>query len=875
VEKNRKTAVFYDLNNNKPAEGYDLATLTTYFNDIVATRLVTQASMDKVNNAQTIEDLEGISFVTMLLDRFESVSYATHSGIPVEEKIATLQGLVERYNSLDEAGQAAVLQKLLDKRPEDGYARSQATTDALAEALTEVEEEQDAIAQALAAVNDYLTPESYNYSGAPEALEEHLATLGLDVGEDSDYAALDKTATGGKNRKTAVFYDLNNNKPAEGYDLATLTTYFNDIVATRLVTQASMDKVNNAQTIEDLEGISFVTMLLDRFESVSYATHSGIPVEEKIATLQGLVERYNSLDEAGQAAVLQKLLDKRPEDGYARSQATTDALAEALTEVEEEQDAIAQALAAVNDYLTPESYNYSGAPEALEEHLATLGLDVGEDSDYAALDKTATGGKNRKTAVFYDLNNNKPAEGYDLATLTTYFNDIVATRLVTQASMDKVNNAQTIEDLEGISFVTMLLDRFESVSYATHSGIPVEEKIATLQGLVERYNSLDEAGQAAVLQKLLDKRPEDGYARSQATTDALAEALTEVEEEQDAIAQALAAVNDYLTPESYNYSGAPEALEEHLATLGLDVGEDSDYAALDKTATGGKNRKTAVFYDLNNNKPAEGYDLATLTTYFNDIVATRLVTQASMDKVNNAQTIEDLEGISFVTMLLDRFESVSYATHSGIPVEEKIATLQGLVERYNSLDEAGQAAVLQKLLDKRPKDGYARSQATTDALAEALTEVEEEPVASTYKFSYEVPADVVAGQEVEVPVTFKTDVKGDIGYEGVRFKFTAQGPGDVTFKAVDSNEVEHTFTNEGYWGPDGGFDIPAEYTATTDWTLVFSEAGRYTITFSLIDTGSEKVIAGITDSVTIEIEEVTKYNIISNVLELTVEVQGE
>jgi hypothetical protein len=43
----------------------------------------------------------------------------------------------------------------------------------------------------------------------------------------------------------------------------------------------------------------------------------------------------------------------------------------------------------------------------------------------------------------------------------------------------------------------------------------------------------------------------------------------------------------------------------------------------------------------------------------------------------------------------------------------------------------------------------------------------------------------------------------------------------------------------------------------------------------LIDTGSEKVIAGITDSVTIEIEEVTKYNIISNVLELTVEVQGE
>jgi NADH:ubiquinone oxidoreductase subunit D len=724
--KNRKTAVFYDLNNNKPAEGYDLSTLTTYFNDMVATRLVTEESMDLVNNAENTEALNGISFVTMLLDRFGAVSYATHSDIPVTEKIATLQGLVDRYNSLDEAGKAAVLQKLLDKRPVDGYARSQATTDALAEALTEVEAEQDAIAQALAAVNAYLTPESYNYSGAPEALEEHLATLGLDVGTESDYAALDKTATGGKNRKTAVFYDLNNNKPAEGYDLSTLTTYFNDMVATRLVTEESMDLVNNAENTEALNGISFVTMLLDRFGAVSYATHSDIPVTEKIATLQGLVDRYNSLDEAGKAAVLQKLLDKRPVDGYARSQATTDALAEALTEVEAEQDAIAQALAAVNAYLTPESYNYSGAPEALEEHLATLGLDVGTESDYAALDKTATGGKNRKTAVFYDLNNNKPAEGYDLSTLTTYFNDMVATRLVTEESMDLVNNAENTEALNGISFVTMLLDRFGAVSYATHSDIPVTEKIATLQGLVDRYNSLDEAGKAAVLQKLLDKRPVDGYARSQATTDALAEALTEVEAEQDAIAQALAAVNAYLTPESYNYSGAPEALEEHLATLGLDVGTESDYAALDKTATGGKNRKTAVFYDLNNNKPAEGYDLSTLTTYFNDMVATRLVTEESMDLVNNAENTEALNGISFVTMLLDRFGAVSYATHSDIPVTEKIATLQGLVDRYNSLDEAGKAAVLQKLLDKRPVDGYARSQATTDALAEALTEVEAE-----------------------------------------------------------------------------------------------------------------------------------------------------
>ena len=130
---------------------------------------------------------------------------------------------------------------------------------------------------------------------------------------------------------------------------------------------------------------------------------------------------------------------------------------------------------------------------------------------------------------------------------------------------------------------------------------------------------------------------------------------------------------------------------------------------------------------------------------------------------------------------------------------------------------------------------------------------EHEPVASTYKFSYEVPADVAAGQEVVVPVTFETDVEGDCGYEGVRFKFEAQGPGVVTFKAKDSNDVEHTFTNEGYWGPASGFNLPAEYSATTDWTLVFSEAGKYTITFSLIDAATGDVIAGITETVEIEV----------------------
>jgi predicted Zn-dependent protease len=294
--------------------------------------------------------------------------------------------------------------------------------------------------------------------------------------------------------------------------------------------------------------------------------------------------------------------------------------------------------------------------------------------------------------------------------------------------MDKANNATTTAELDG--YVTMLLERFQAASeiYTIHSGIALIEKVELLSGLMERYDKLDETEKTAVLDKVLELRAYvygGQFARSQYTTDGFETALEAVESEK--VAEALAAINNYLTPEKYNYAGAPEALELHLAVLSLNVDEGSDYAALDKTATGGKNRKTAVFYDLNKNKPAEGYDLLTLTIYFNDMVATRLVTEESMDLVNDAKTIEDLNGISFVTMLLDRFESVNYETHSDIPVTEKIATLEDLVGRYETLGEEGKAAVLTKLIEIRnnnPDQQFARSQHTTDALAAALTEVE-------------------------------------------------------------------------------------------------------------------------------------------------------
>jgi hypothetical protein len=119
---------------------------------------------------------------------------------------------------------------------------------------------------------------------------------------------------------------------------------------------------------------------------------------------------------------------------------------------------------------------------------------------------------------------------------------------------------------------------------------------------------------------------------------------------------------------------------------------------------------------------------------------------------------------------------------------------------------------------------------------------------STYSFDYDMPDVIVATEETLIPVTFETDVLGQVGYDGVRFEFSATGPGTVTFEATDSTNTTYIFTDSGYWGPASGFPLPADYTATTDFTLTFSEPGTYSIDFSLIVAPDGEVVAGIEGS---------------------------
>jgi uncharacterized coiled-coil protein SlyX len=588
--------------------------------------------MDKVNNAESIADLEGISWVTDLLAQFEAADevYDYHSGIALSEKISTLQDLVGRYNALPEANQEAALEAVLEGAP---YARSQATTEALDAALTEQEDIIGQVQAALQAVNDAGTT-----AAMQAAIEDNAAVLGLDM---ESYNELIEA------RQPSVSVDLVANK-GEGYTLDSLKKTFNAIVATRHATQASMDKVNNAESIADLEGISWVTDLLAQFEAADevYDYHSGIALSEKISTLQDLVGRYNALPTANQEAALEAVLEGAP---YARSQATTEALDAALTEQEDIIGQVQAALQAVNDAGTT-----AAMQAAIEDNAAVLGLDM---ESYNELIEA------RQPSVSVDLVANK-GEGYTLDSLKKTFNAIVATRHATQASMDKVNNAESIADLEGISWVTDLLAQFEAADevYDYHSGIALSEKISTLQGLVDRYEALPEANQEAALEAVLEGAP---YARSQATTEALDAALTEQEDIIGQVQAALQAVNDAGTT-----AAMQAAIEDNAAVLGLDM---ESYNELIEA------RQPSVSVDLVANK-GEGYTLDSLKKTFNAIVATRHATQASMDKVNNAESIADLEGISWVTDLLAQFEAADevYDYHSGIALSEKISTLARL-----------------------------------------------------------------------------------------------------------------------------------------------------------------------------------------------------
>ena len=166
---------------------------------------------------------------------------------------------------------------------------------------------------------------------------------------------------------------------------------------------------------------------------------------------------------------------------------------------------------------------------------------------------------------------------------------------------------------------------------------------------------------------------------------------------------------------------------------------------------------------------------------------------------------------------------------------------------------------------------------TADATVAVTIEAPVEP--STYSFDFDVPDTILAGMESTIIVTFATEEVKDIGYDGVRFKFTkTSGEGEVTFEAMDSAGNLYEATDEGYWGPGDGFDIDADYTATTPWDVTFSEAGSYTFEVSLVSADDDSKIITDTVNVTVLAQDVAIIPESGNTIEvgetITVTAQG-
>lgn len=133
-------------------------------------------------------------------------------------------------------------------------------------------------------------------------------------------------------------------------------------------------------------------------------------------------------------------------------------------------------------------------------------------------------------------------------------------------------------------------------------------------------------------------------------------------------------------------------------------------------------------------------------------------------------------------------------------------------------------------------------------LEESDDEDEDQPVTteeySVYKITNDCPSEITVGKDQVVNVSLSTESIKDKGYSNVQFKFTTQTPedGQMTFKANDSLGSPFEFVNNGTWGPEGGFPIAADYSATTQWTINASAEGQYTCNIELVDVANENTV---------------------------------
>ncbi len=161
-----------------------------------------------------------------------------------------------------------------------------------------------------------------------------------------------------------------------------------------------------------------------------------------------------------------------------------------------------------------------------------------------------------------------------------------------------------------------------------------------------------------------------------------------------------------------------------------------------------------------------------------------------------------------------------------------------------TFDEEGEYTITFELYDLNAEEAI--------LVEEIVVEVRE--AHSVYAFDYDID-DIMFMEDnmEEFSVRLWSETVYHLGYDSVRFNVSYSGPGTLTLMAEDSKQNWHDVASIGYWGPPGGFELPADYDEVTLFETTFSEKGQYTITFELYDLIEDEAI--LTEEITIDVYE--------------------
>ena len=134
---------------------------------------------------------------------------------------------------------------------------------------------------------------------------------------------------------------------------------------------------------------------------------------------------------------------------------------------------------------------------------------------------------------------------------------------------------------------------------------------------------------------------------------------------------------------------------------------------------------------------------------------------------------------------------------------------------------------------------------------------------SEYALEIEAPQTLRVNQvATDVSVRLYTTVESSTGYDSVRINVKVDGPEGAAPKFMATDAGSGTTWNVldfGYFGPETGFPVAADYDMTTNFTEVrFDKAGTYTVTLELVDCADDDAVLA---TETAEVEVVYPYTL--------------